>query len=96
MNIFWTDAALAQLEAIRDYYAQTSPDYANRLIENLFARAEQAARFPHSGRAVPEYDLPEVRQLLEGSYRIIYLILEVHIEILAVIHTSRRALNLDE
>jgi len=30
MKVLWTDAAVAQLEAIHDYVAQTSPEYARR------------------------------------------------------------------
>ncbi len=62
MRVFWTDAALGQLEAIRDYLAQTSPDYAQRVVERLVKRSEQIAAFPHSGRMVPEYEIDEVRK----------------------------------
>jgi plasmid stabilization system protein ParE len=54
--------------------------------------SEQIAAFPHSGRMVPEYEIDEVRQVLESSYRIIYFIKEAQVEILAVIHTSRKGL----
>ena len=71
MRVLWTDAALNQLEAIRDYLAQTSPDYARRVVERVVNRSEQVAAFPRSGRMVPEYELDEVRQVIESSYRII-------------------------
>jgi plasmid stabilization system protein ParE len=45
---------------------------------------------------VPEYEIDEVRQVIEGSYRIIYLIKEEQIEVLAIIHTSRKGLPQDE
>lgn len=92
MRVLWTEAALKQLEAIRDYHAQTSPEYARRLAERLVNRSEQIAAFPHAGHMVPEYEIDEVRQVIESSYRVIYLIKEAQIEILAVIHTSRRGL----
>ena len=96
MRILWTDAALNQLEAIRDLLSQTSPDYARRVVERLVKRSEQIAVFPRSGRMVPEYELDEVRQVIESSYRIIYLIKEDQVEVLAVIHTSRRGLPQEE
>lgn len=96
MRVFWTDPALTQLEAIRDYLAQTSPEYARRVVERLLNRTEQIAAFPRSGRVVPEYEIDEVRQVLEGSYRIIYLVKEEQVEVLAVVHTSRRSLPLEE
>jgi addiction module RelE/StbE family toxin len=96
VRIFWTDAALNQLEAIRDYLEQTSPDYARRVVERLVDRSEQIAAFPRSGRMVPEYEIDDVRQIIEGSYRLIYLIKEDQVEVLAVIHTSRKGLPQEE
>ncbi|HEX7315737.1 MAG TPA: type II toxin-antitoxin system RelE/ParE family toxin [Pyrinomonadaceae bacterium] len=96
MRVLWTDAALKQLEAIRDYLAQTSPDYARMVVERLVKRSEQVAVFPRSGRMVPEYEIDEVRQVIESSYRVIYLIKEGQVEILAVIHTSRKGLPQEE
>jgi len=92
MKALWTGAALNQLEAIRDYLAQTSPEYARRIAERLLKRSEQVGTFPYAGRMVPEYEIDEVRQVIESSYRIIYLIKEDQIEVLAIIHTARRAL----
>ncbi len=93
MGVLWTDVAASQLQAVHDYVAQTSPEYARRLVDRLTRRSEQIGAFPFSGRAVPEYDLPEVRQVIESSYRIIYLIAPEQVEVLAVIHTSRRGLS---
>lgn len=96
MRVFWTDAALNQLEAIRDYLAQTSPEYSRRTVERLANRSEQIAAFPRAGRMVPEYEIDEVRQVIEGSHRIIYLIKEEQIEVLPIVHTSRKGLPLEE
>ncbi len=52
--LVWTEAALAQLTAIQDYIGQTSPVYAARMIERIFARGPQLAQFPLSGRHVAE------------------------------------------
>ena len=95
MKVLWTDAAVAQLETIYDYLAQTSPEYARRIIDRLTKRSKHIAAFPFSGRMVREYELNEVREIIEGTYRIIYLIKEdeEQIEILAVIHSSREGLN---
>lgn len=94
MKVLWTDAAVAQLEAIHDYIAQTSPDYARRIVDRLTKRSMQIPAFPFSGQMVPEYELNEVRETIEGSYRIIYLVKndEDQIEVLAVFHSSREGL----
>lgn len=89
----WTEAALAQLTAIQDYIAQTSPVYAARLIERIFARGPQLAQFPHSGRHVPERMDPALREVLEGPYRVIYRVRPEHVEVLAVVHGRRADLG---
>ena len=95
MKVLWTDAAIAQLEAVYNYVAQTSPEYARRIVDKLTRRSKQIAAFPFSGRMVPEYELNEVRELIEGSYRVIYLVKEEknQIEVLAVIHSVREGLK---
>jgi len=95
VRVLWTDAAVAQLAALRDYLAQASPEYARRIVDRLTKRSVQIAAFPFSGRTVREYELNEVREVIEGSYRIIYLIKEdeKQIEVLAVIHNSREGIK---
>jgi plasmid stabilization system protein ParE len=95
MKVLWTDAAVSQLEAIHDYLARTSPEYARRVVDRLTKRSVQISAFPFSGRMTPEYELNEAREVIEGSYRIIYLIKEDEgqIEVLAVIHSAREGLN---
>ena len=89
MKVLWTSSALAQLQAIHDYLAQTSPDYAVRIIDRLTSRSIQVANFPNSGRVVPEYDRKEIREVIEGRYRIIYLVELAQVRVLAVIHSAR-------
>ena len=89
MKVLWTASALAQLQAIHDYLAQTSPDYAVRIIDRLTRRSIQIANFPNSGRMVPEYERKEIREVIEGPYRIIYLVELAQVRVLAVIHSAR-------
>jgi len=74
VKVLWTDSAVAQLQTIHDYIAQTSPEYALSIVDRLTNRSIQIGRFPFSGRIVPEYELSEVREVIEGKYRIIYFI----------------------
>jgi len=67
VKVLWTDSALAQLQAIHDYLAQTSPEYALRIVDRLTKRSIQIARFPFSGRMVPEFELNEVREVGGGN-----------------------------
>lgn len=68
----WTAKAVADLEAIRDYIGRSSPRY-GALVANRLARAcGQLRGHPASGRIVPELERPDLRELVRGSYRIVY------------------------
>jgi plasmid stabilization system protein ParE len=49
----------------------------------------QLTRFPQSGREVPEFQDPSLRELLAYSYRIIYKVDTEEIIIASVIHGKR-------
>ena len=60
-----------------------------------FSRSQQIADFPLSGRKVPEYEMEQIREVIEGSYRIIYHIKSDQVDVLAVIHGSQDILHKD-
>lgn len=62
------------------------------MVDRLTRRSQQIAHAPLSGRRVPEYELDQIREIIEGPYRIIYHIKPEQIDILAVIHGSRYVL----
>ena len=86
MKVNWTEAARAQLRDIRGFVAGSSPQYATKMVDRLTRRSQQIAIFPRSGRIVPEANDVNIREVLEGPYRIIYHILENEIDIIAVVH----------
>ncbi|CAN5643562.1 type II toxin-antitoxin system mRNA interferase toxin, RelE/StbE family [soil metagenome] len=90
MRVNWTETAIEHLSSIYEYVAQNSPSYAQRIVDQLTRRAQQISQFPNSGRAVPELDLPQVREVIEGPYRIIYRILPDRIDVLAVLHGAQQ------
>jgi len=71
MKVYWTDTAEGHLDAIHDYIAQDSPEYAKRVVDLITCRSQQISDYPLSGRRVPEYDIDQIREVIEGSYRII-------------------------
>lgn len=74
VKIVWTELALADLKSIHKYISQDSRAYASKTIEKLIKRVDQLEKFPKSGRAVPEFGRSNIRELIEGSYRIVYTI----------------------
>ena len=89
MRILWLRAALNDLSAIRDYIARDNPAAARRVLNTIRTAVESLSYHPRSGRAGR---LPETRELVVGRYPYIvaYRIIQDDIQILSVIHTSRR------
>jgi addiction module RelE/StbE family toxin len=93
MKVFWTETAVNHLSSIYNYISQNSPQYAQRLVERLTRRSEQIANFPFSGRLVPEFETEQIREVIEGSYGIIYYIKPDQIDVIAVLHAARNIEN---
>jgi plasmid stabilization system protein ParE len=89
MKVHWTDTALEHLAAITAHLALDSPVYARRIVDRLTRRSQQITEFPFSGRRVPEYDLEQIREVIEGPFRIMYHIKPDQIDVLCVIHGAR-------
>lgn len=87
--IRWTEHAVADLEAIRDYVARDSAKYAALLVERLIASLDKVRQFPEIGRVVPEYQRPELREIILGSYRVVYRLQGGQVEVLTVFHGAR-------
>ena len=90
MQVYWTETAINHLQAIYDYISQNSSQYAAIIVDRLTRRSQQIASFPYSGRVVSTFGQKEIREVIEGSYRIIYWIKAEQIEVIAVVHGSRQ------
>jgi toxin ParE1/3/4 len=91
MNVFWTETAREHLLDIHDYIARHSQTYASRVVDRITARSKQIALFPESGRKVPEFNLPQVREVIEGPYRIVYHIRPDAVDVIAVLHGAQHS-----
>ncbi len=90
MKIEWTDPAIADLTAIRDYIARDSEHYAVQFIGRILDAVEALADLPKIGRKVPEARTKiAIRELLFQNYRIIYRLRFEKIQIITILHGSR-------
>ena len=89
MKVRWTNTAIGHLASIYEYIAQDSTRYAQRTVDRITSRSRQIAQFPRSGQMVPEYQDPNIREVLEGQYRVIYEVTASEIQVLAVIHGAQ-------
>jgi len=90
MKVFWTATAEAHLDALFLYISCDSKEYARRVVDRITRRSIQIGDCPFSGRMVPELSVDRIREVLEGSYRIIYYIKSDQIDVLAVVHGAQR------
>jgi toxin ParE1/3/4 len=93
MDVCWTATAEEHLDSIYAYISANSEEYALRMVDRLTSRSQQIAEHPQSGRRVPEFDLGQIREVIEGSYRIIYHIKPDQVDVIAVLHGSRNDLS---
>lgn len=89
ISLIWTRRAIEDVQSIRQFIAQDSPHYAELVRQQLIAAVERLPTFPQSGRVVPEANNPAIREVIQGSYRIVYRLIHGEIHILTVHHAAR-------
>jgi len=91
VRLKWTKQAINDLKGISNYISKDSQRYANKFVQRIYMKVEILIYQPDSGRMVDELGRKDVRQLLEGNYRIIYRKVNgTHIEILTIHHSAQR------
>lgn len=91
MKIVWTPLALERVSDIARYIARDKPSASAKWVKELFRLVGRLSRQPQSCRVVPELNRPDIRELIHGSYRVIYKVTD-EIHILTVRH-GRQLLN---
>ena len=92
--IKWTDQSLDDVRNIAEFIAKDSIKYAKIQTLIFFDRVEILKKHPKAGKIVIEYNNESIRELIQGSYRIIYRIVsQKRIDIITVHHSSRLLSN---
>ena len=94
MKIVWSPLALEKLEASAKFIALDKPSAADKWVNDIFDRIDLLDSQPQLGREVPELLGSNYREVIFGSYRIIYKV-ENEIKILTL-RNSRQLLSLDD
>jgi toxin ParE1/3/4 len=76
-------------QSIRAYIAQDSPRVAELVVGRIVKAVERLKAFPESGRKVPERNNPEIREVIESPYRVVYRLRTGTVEIVTVFRASR-------
>ncbi|MBI4003137.1 MAG: type II toxin-antitoxin system RelE/ParE family toxin [Nitrospira defluvii] len=89
MTLVWTRRAIADVHSIKQFIAKDSSHAAQLVTQRLIAAVDRLALFPESGRIVPEVADPLIREVIQGSYRIVYRLTREEVHILTVHHAAR-------
>jgi len=71
-KVILTPQSMGDLEAIVTFIAKDNSERARTFGNELIDRALSLATLPERGRVVPEIGEPVIREIMHGSYRIIY------------------------
>ncbi len=84
MIIIWSPLAVEQVRDIASYIALDKPSVAVQWAEKIFNSVERLTDFPNNGRVVPEINRNEIREIVQGNYRVIYKVKLKEILVLVV------------
>ena len=88
-QVRWTPQAVDDLDAVCLFIARDSPQLAAAFADRVLRATDLLASFPRSGRIVPELGIGNIREILVGSYRVIYRIRHDDVHLLTVHHGAR-------
>ena len=89
MKLRWSKEALEDLVGIGRYVGKDDRGVARRLLAQLRGSVERLKEHPLSGRVVPELGRVDVREVIEGSYRLVYQVDDLGVVILVVFDSHR-------
>jgi toxin ParE1/3/4 len=73
MKVELTQSASKDLEQTLQYYTdQGVPDQGRRLVLDILKKSERLAKHPDSGRVVPEFGMPFLREMIVPPFRVVY------------------------
>lgn len=85
-EVRWSQGALDDLNVIGEYFERTSRQYARSVVARLYSAPEVLTDHPSFGRTIPEVEVDHIRGLVREGYRIVYVVTDDWVEVLAVLH----------
>lgn len=89
-EVRWSAPAAADLEAIAEYIAKDSEQYAGAFVDRILDAVEQLGALADRGQVVPEFQDASLREILVAPYRIVYELTPGTVMVVALIHGARR------
>jgi toxin ParE1/3/4 len=91
-EVFWSEAAIEDLERIVDFIAQEAPLAAERLFDAVAENSTTLQSLPLRGRIVPElarFEIATYRELVIPPFRLLYRIDAKRVLIVAFFDSRR-------
>ena len=92
-EVFWSEDAQRELDAIVDHIADDSPIDAMRVFDRLAEQARKLETFAERGRRVPELGTrgrrSPLRKLVVRPWRLIYAVHDAHVMVIAIADSRR-------
>jgi plasmid stabilization system protein ParE len=92
----WSLAAERDVQGIEEFIARDAPLRAVAFVDRLIESVAALAQTPRLGRAVPEFERSDLREVIFRGYRIVYLLDDEEITVLRVVHGARDLASLVE
>lgn len=90
MKILISDSAYSDFEAIKEHYTEEGvPHIGEQFIASIIEHIETIPTNPDIGRKVPEFNIDKIRELIHGSFRVVYLREEKLIHIVRIWRSER-------
>ncbi len=93
VRIRWLSEAKIDLKEIFDYISLDSKRYAKLQVNRIRKRTSILKSQPRVCKIVDEIEIPEIRELIQGNYRIIYRIVNDNLVHIIMVHHSARDLR---
>jgi toxin ParE1/3/4 len=89
MEVIFTDRFLDRIEECTDFIALDHVPTALKWANGVFEQCQKLSSNPGSGRMVPEFRRPEIREIIHGNYRLVYELKTKQIDMLTIWHTRQ-------
>jgi plasmid stabilization system protein ParE len=90
ITITLAESAIQDLTDIREYYQeQEVPEVGDRFVKEIISSVEELAIHPDRGRIVPEFNRPQLRELIHPPFRIVYRRYKEKISVVRVWRSER-------
>ena len=89
LKVLITSRARRELREILGFIAQDNPDAASKFFGQVMKGLEHKAKYPNSGRVIPETPEHHAREMIMPPCRVFYIYDKVNLHVLSIMRSER-------